>query len=136
MDPTRADLKVVANWESREYTTDPPRYTPYSVWTLNFRFSAAIPIRLTHVLTVEDGHRWALEDYTPTRSQERWLGLTFRPQDWLSSDDVGVTVSSGASLCVTDSELKRDPRVGVEVGSFETAQTGELTRLADVPRHA
>jgi hypothetical protein len=135
MEPMHERLVLSAEWEGREYTTDPPRYTAFTVWSLNFKFSCALPIRLAHVLSVDGEHRWGLVDYGSERDTVRSLGARFQPTDWLRSDEVHLSFGDDG-LYAVDADLKRDPRSSVHLGPFENTQTGTLVPLATVPRQA
>ena len=100
--PVRAELRVVSRWVSREYTTLPTRYVPFTVWSLVFDISCELPIRFAHLLRSGGDLRWGLAD-GGGRVTSRSPHVTFHPTDWLGSDEVHV--SFGSSLSVTDEEL-------------------------------
>ena len=41
----RAEIGIATEWRDREYTSDPPRYVPFLVWSLHFQITCEIPIR-------------------------------------------------------------------------------------------
>jgi hypothetical protein len=130
---TRAELAVSAEWHGREYTTDPPRYVPFTVWSLRFELSCEVPIRVAHLFTLDGTVCWGMCDGDEIERSIS-LGARFHPTDWLRSDEVHLTFASGYGAYVTDPALKADPRPLVEVANLQAA-TGEVTELAAMPRH-
>jgi hypothetical protein len=83
---TRAELQITTQWQAREYTTDPPRYTPYTVWSLECRVGCDTPIRVAHLLRIKDVVRWGLDGEGTAVS----VVGRFQPADWMHSDAVHV----------------------------------------------
>jgi hypothetical protein len=127
---THADLEITADWEKREYTTDPPRYIPYSVWSLRFGVICKVPIRVVRLLTSGGVARWGM-DGGHEKSARRSLVARFHPNDWLHSDEVHV--SFGSAVWVKDTDLKLDPRPLVQVHESHPV-TGDSVTLAEIPR--
>lgn len=46
----RIPLTVESEWVSKTVTTDPPRYTPHTEWTLAIHLRADEPIRVVALL--------------------------------------------------------------------------------------
>jgi hypothetical protein len=122
----RAELAITAEWRRRDYTTDPPRYIPFRVWSLDFGITCEVPIRVVRLLTFGDVVRWGM-DGGQERAARRSLTATFHPKDWLHSDEVHVVF--GSAVWVDDANLKADPRPLVQVQNPE-AVTGEVVTLA------
>jgi hypothetical protein len=122
----RAELVITAEWRKREYRTDPPRYIPFSVWSLHFDVTCDAPIRVVRLLTVGNVVRWGM-DGGHEKTTRRPLTATFHPKDWLHSDEIHVMFGSAA--WVEDANLKADPRPLVDVQNPESV-TGEAVTLA------
>jgi phosphatidylserine/phosphatidylglycerophosphate/cardiolipin synthase-like enzyme len=125
----RAELQVSKEWRGREYTTDPPRYVPYTVWTLGFELTCELPFRVVCLLEHGNVVRWGLRGLAEGSLE---VSARFHPNNWLRSSDVHI--SFGPSTWVTDELLKQDPRTEVQLLEPEAA-TGEVARLAQLPRH-
>lgn len=129
----RIPITVDSEWISKIVTTDPPRYTPHTEWTLVIRVHADVPIRVVALLAEPDETAWGLQPDGP--AQELELRALFTPHDWAKSDDVHISFGY-QRLVVTDPAVKLDPRRVVKVESGSSAQTGRVTIVASVPAHA
>lgn len=130
---TRIPLTVAPEWISKTVTTDPPRYTPHTEWTLAIHVRADVPIRVVALLAQPGGTAWGLQPGAPT--QELEMRALFSPYDWTNSDDVEINFGY-QRIAVTDSALKLDPRHAVTVERAPSAQTGAVTTVARLPAHA
>lgn len=130
---TRIPLAVDSEWISKIVTTDPPRYTPHTEWTLVIHVRADVPIRVVALLAQPDETAWGLQPGGP--KQELELRALFTPHDWASSDDVHINFGY-QRLVVTDPAIKLNPRHAVTVASAPSAQTGTVTTVARLPAHA
>lgn len=127
---TRLELEIMADWHEREYTTDPPRYVPFSVWSLDVRIRCAAPLRIVTLFTEGEQLHWA-NRRSPPGATDHQLSARFGPEDWLHSDDVQLSFGAGRTW-LTDPDLKRDPRpllrldcAGTETGRPFTVATAE-----------
>jgi hypothetical protein len=127
----RLQLEVSSAWQRRQYTTDPPRYVPFDVWSLVIKLACAEPIRVVRLLTVGRELRWGM-DGGPERSTVRTLRVRFHPNDWLHSNQVHMSFEQ-AAVSIDDADLKADPRKHVEIRTGD-AVTGESTLVATLPR--
>lgn len=130
---TRVQVEIAAEWQKRGYTTDPPRYVPFEIWSLVIRLRCPAPIRVVTLFGEGDLLCWANERNSPGATDHR-LSARFAPKDWLHSDDVHLSFGGGGTW-LTDPELKLDPRPLVRLGCAETA-TGRPAIVAEIERFA
>lgn len=128
---TSLPVEIEAGWRSRRYTTDPPRYVPFDVWTLVVTLRCAAPIRVAALFAEGDKLCWT-NRRSPPGAIDHELSARFGPNDWLGSDEVHLSFD-GAGAWLTDSELKLDPRPLVRLERAE-AVTGRPAIVATIPR--
>ena len=124
----RAELRVKAEWREREYTTDPPRYTPYTAWSLMFSVVCETPIRIATVVTCDNLARWGLVRETAA-SHEVSAFFSGAP----CADRAGIHFGN-FGLAVLDAEMKADPKNLVDLHASQ-GSTGELLTLATISRY-
>jgi hypothetical protein len=129
----RVPLRITTEWRSKIVTSDLPRYIPHTEWSLELVLASRVPLRVAIFLSVGQYTEWGL--LSDAASQEMELGVSFFPSDWRRSDDVQVNFA-GRRAQVTDSALKSDPRDVVKVTAPETAETGEVFDVAELPADA
>lgn len=130
---TRLKVEITTGWHEREYTTDPPRYVPFRVWSLVIRLHCAAPIRLVTLFAEGEQLHWANERSSPGATDHE-LSARFNPKDWLRSDDVHLSFGAGRTW-LTDPDLKRDPRPLVRLDCGGT-ETGRAFTVATAERFA
>jgi hypothetical protein len=87
---TSGPAAVGSSWASRTVTTDPPRYTPHLEWSREVALSLTQEFRIAVFMQHGQEYRWGLRaDGAGTEAE---LSIKFFPLNWLSSDDVQVTV--------------------------------------------
>jgi hypothetical protein len=128
----RLRLGLSAEWSSKTVTTDPPRYVPHEVWSLTVQVAAESSFRVAHILRCEQRLSWGLSRRLP--ATRFTLGVRFSPHAWKTSDGVQINFG-GRRVTVTDPVLKEDPRGSVAVTLPETAETGGLIPVCEVPEH-
>jgi hypothetical protein len=128
---TRLQVEITADWDKRGYTTDPPRYVPFDVWSLVIRLRCAAPIRVVTLFAEGEHLHWANERGSPGAADHA-LSARFAPKDWLHSDDVQLSFGAGRTW-LTDGDLKLDPRPLVRLDRSE-ALTGRPVVVATAER--
>lgn len=108
-------VEIAADWHKRGYTTDPPRYVPFEIWSLVIRLRCAVPIRVVTLFTEDEDLHWANER-GPRGATDHELSARFNPKNWLRSDDVHLSFGGAGRTWLTDPELKLDPRPLVRLG--------------------
>lgn len=48
--PLRIPVLVEAEWATRFWTTDPPRYLPHTEWSVRINLTAGLPLRVATVI--------------------------------------------------------------------------------------
>jgi hypothetical protein len=129
---THVPLRVSVDWLSKTVTTDPPRYTPHTEWSLALPLAASAPIHVAVFLRRGRDTAWGLRPGPASAEVE--LRADFFPHDWTRSDDVQINFG-WQRITVTDAALKSDPRGRVVVTTPQAAETGEVFAVAEVPAH-
>lgn len=117
-----------AEWTSHRYTTDPPRYVPFDVWSLRFSVQCDPTLRFVTLFSAGPALGW----HNVADREGREFTVRFAPRNWLNSDDLFMQFGYHQTW-VTDRALKEDPRQHVELGAGQ-GFTGEIVTLASLPR--
>jgi len=131
-DLTHLPVRVSDRWIDKTVTTDPPRYTPHTEWSLALKLAAATPLRVAVFLDRGRETAWGL--WSGAASSEIELSAKFFPHDWARSDDVQINFEWQRHT-VTDASLKSDPRESVIVTTPPSSETGEVFTVAELPAH-
>jgi hypothetical protein len=129
---TGLQIEIAADWRRRGYTTDPPRYAPFDVWSLVVTLRCAEPIRVATLFAEGRQLHWANEPASAGAGDHQ-LSARFAPKDWLRSDDVQLSFGAAGRTWLTDPDLKADPRPLVRLEGREAA-TGRPAILARLER--
>jgi len=133
MNLTRRPLRVLTKWETKMVTTDPPKYTPHTEWSLVVTLIAPTPVRVIALLVHGPDTSWALQPAPPSEQVE--LRALFSPFDWRRSEEVGIRWE-GLRWSVTDRALKVRPPEVVLTRVPRIAETGEIFPVAELTTHA
>jgi hypothetical protein len=131
-DLIRVPCALSIEWRSKTVTTDPPRYTPHTEWSLCVTLAAPTPVRVA--VFISDGAQtfWGLEPNEP--AAETRVTAKFFPANWNKSDEVGITLG-WQRIAVTDAALKEDPRRAVTLLAPASVTTGEIFGVVELPAH-
>jgi len=130
---TRVPVDLSATWIPKTVTTDPPRLTPHEEWRLLIRVAAPTPFRVAVLMCLPTEVQWGL--WPEAASELIEIPLDFFPHDWSTSDRVHVNFG-WRRITVTDPDLKSDPRRFADVVLPETATTGQMIPVCEIPQHA
>jgi hypothetical protein len=128
----RIPLQVDADWRGKTVTTDPPRYTPHTEWSLVIGLRTSTRIHAAVFLSYGQETFWELHPSPAARAIE--LTVSFFPHDWMQSDEVQIAFG-GPRINVTDRGLKHDPPKIVVVRTPREPETGVMVAVAEVPAH-
>lgn len=129
---TISALDLSSRWRSKTVTTNASKLTPHEEWELVIEVAAESPIRLVQALYTESSVSWGLVGGRSTHSIE--VRMRFSPMSWRTSDDVQIGIG-GLRVTVTDRALMLNPSKLVSVLLPETAQTGLLVPVCEIPAH-
>jgi hypothetical protein len=129
---TRVPCALSVQWRSKIVTTDPPRYTPHTEWSLCVDLAAAAPIRVAVFISDRAQTSWGVQATEP--STETSLTAHFFPASWKDSDEVFITLG-WQRMTVTDAALKQDPRQVVTLLAPTRIETGQTFKVAELQAH-
>ena len=128
----RVPLHVAVAWESKVVTTDPPRLTPHTEWSLMVTLTASTRIRIAALVMRATETAWGLD--ADSSAQEVQVKAFFHPYSWSESDDVQVGIGNQRTR-VSDTRLKHDPVEVVRVIAPTRAVTGEVIEVVQLDGH-
>ena len=119
---------ITAEWSRRGYTTDPPRYVPFDIWSLKFTVECDPAVRFVTLFSVGPALGW----HNVADREGREFSVRFAPRNSLHSDDLFMQFGYHQTW-VTDRSFKEDPRPHVELGAGQGV-TGKVVTLGSIPR--
>jgi hypothetical protein len=129
----RQELEIRTEWSSRRYTTDPPRFTPYDVWTLEVEFRSTAPFRIAQVLRFGERNREWATGYDNAAAISRTLDLRIAPVEPPAGDE--FSLQFGPLQPIVQEAALASPQGAIFIEPVDGAVTGEVITLMTLTGH-